>query len=57
MELKPRKPKPMTRAAVRAFLLALSEANPDPQSELVYNDPFSLLVAPSPLPPRRPTPR
>ena len=35
----------MTLAAVRAFLIALSEVNPDPKSDLVYADPFTLLVA------------
>jgi endonuclease-3 len=30
---------------VRAFLQALAEANPDPKSDLVYTDPFTLLVA------------
>jgi len=45
MDTKPRKTRPMTLKAVRAFLHALSEANPDPKSDLVYADPFTLLVA------------
>ncbi len=39
------KARAMTRAEVRAFLEALSLANPDPRSELVHADPFSLLVS------------
>ena len=35
----------MTLAQVRAFLEALGRANPDPQSELAYTDPYTLLVA------------
>ena len=35
----------MTRAEVRGFITALAAANPDPQSELAYADPFALLVA------------
>jgi endonuclease-3 len=35
----------MTRTEVRGFLEALANANPDPQSELVYTDPFTLLVS------------
>jgi endonuclease-3 len=42
---KPSVPPRMTRAEVRAFLDALAAANPDPRSELVYHDPFTLLVA------------
>jgi len=36
---------PMTRAGAEAFLLTLAAANPKPETELVYADPFSLLVA------------
>jgi endonuclease-3 len=35
----------MKLAEVRQFLQALGEANPDPKSDLVYRDPFTLLVA------------
>ncbi len=35
----------MTRAQVRGFLEALKKVNPHPRSELVYQDPFTLLVA------------
>jgi endonuclease-3 len=42
---KPAKPKQMTRAAVRAFIEALAESNPEPESELDYATPFTLLVA------------
>jgi endonuclease-3 len=35
----------MTLPEVRSFLEALAHANPDPRSELVYRDPFTLLVA------------
>jgi endonuclease-3 len=44
---KPRKKQPaaMTAADARAFIEALAQANPDPKSDLVYTDPFSLLVA------------
>jgi endonuclease-3 len=37
--------RPMTRAEVRHFLEALSQANPNPRSELHYRDPFTLLIA------------
>jgi len=37
--------KAMTRAQARQFITALAEANPDAESELVYKDAFSLLVA------------
>lgn len=40
-----RKPRQMKLADVRAFLYALAEANPDPKSDLVYTDAFTLLVA------------
>ncbi|CDG40897.1 MULTISPECIES: endonuclease III [Asaia] len=35
----------MTLAQARQFITALAEANPDAESELVYDDAFSLLVA------------
>jgi len=37
--------KPMTLAEVRHFIEALARANPNPRSELQYENPFSLLVA------------
>jgi endonuclease-3 len=37
--------KPMSAADARAFVAALAQANPDPKSDLVYADPFTLLVA------------
>ena len=40
-----RKTPRMTHAQVLGFLDALAQANPDPRSELVYADPFTLLVA------------
>jgi endonuclease III len=42
---RPRKTPAMTLAEVRGFLGALAAANPAPQSELHYRDPFTLLVA------------
>ena len=42
---KPRKTPPMTREQVRQFLQVLANANPAPQSELDYRDPYTLLVA------------
>ncbi len=40
------KPAPrMTRADVRRFIEAIAAARPDPQTELHYSDPFTLLVA------------
>jgi len=44
---KPRAKKPgtMTVADARAFVAALGQANPDPKSDLVYSNPFTLLVA------------
>ncbi len=42
---KTRKTKPMNLAQVRSFLEALARANPEPQSELDYRDPYTLLVA------------
>ena len=35
----------MTRAAVREFITAISAHNPDPESELDFSTPYSLLVA------------
>ncbi|WP_428395932.1 endonuclease III [Lichenicoccus sp.] len=35
----------MSRPHARRFIEALARANPDPQSELTYVDPFTLLVA------------
>lgn len=35
----------MTKAQVLGFLQALAAQNPDPRSELVFTDPFTLLVA------------
>ena len=40
-----RKTPAMTLMQVRGFINALAHAHPDPQSELEYADPFSLLVA------------
>jgi endonuclease-3 len=37
--------KPMSKADVRAFIEALAWQNPAPETELLYSDPFSLLVA------------
>ncbi len=42
---KPKKPRQMTRAAVRAFIEALAASDPDPKSELEYSSPYTLLVA------------
>jgi endonuclease-3 len=41
----PTRPKQMTRAAVRGFIEAIATSNPEPESELDYNTPFTLLVA------------
>ena len=41
----PKKLKHMTRAAVRAFIQAIAASNPDPESELDYSTPFTLLCA------------
>jgi endonuclease III len=35
----------MTKAEVHAFIAALAAERPEPQTELLYTDPFSLLVA------------
>ena len=40
-----RKPRAMPASDVRAFLEALARANPVPESELRFEDPFTLLVA------------
>ena len=40
-----RKPKPMTKVEVAAFIDALATHNPSPQTELSFTDPFSLLVS------------
>jgi endonuclease-3 len=40
-----KKPRTLSLAEVRDFLLALAKANPNPRSELEYIDPFTLLVA------------
>src|SRR5271156_3464713 len=39
------RPRQMTRAAVRAFIEAIAASNPEPETELDYNTPFTLLVA------------
>jgi endonuclease-3 len=39
------KPRQMTRAAVRSFMEAIAAANPEPETELDYSTPFTLLVA------------
>ena len=39
------KPKAMKLADVRPFLIAIAAGNPEPRSELVYSDPYTLLVA------------
>jgi endonuclease-3 len=39
------KPRGMPLADVRPFLTAIAAGNPEPRSELVYTDPYSLLVA------------
>ena len=41
----PAKPKQMTRAAVRSFIEALAATDPEPESELEFNTPYTLLVA------------
>ncbi|MBS1060349.1 MULTISPECIES: endonuclease III [Gluconobacter] len=35
----------MSKAAAKAFITALAEANPDAESELVFRNPFELLVS------------
>ena len=41
----PRRARLMPRPQAEAFLRALAMANPAPETELVYHDPFTLLVA------------
>jgi endonuclease III len=41
----PTKAKQMTRAAVRSFIEAIAADNPEPESELDYTTPFTLLVS------------
>jgi endonuclease III len=43
--LVPRRARRMATAQAEAFLRALATANPAPETELLYRDPFSLLVA------------
>ena len=40
-----KKPRQMTRAAVRAFIDSIAAANPEPESELDYASPYTLLCA------------
>jgi endonuclease III len=39
------RPRQMTRAAVRAFVEAIAASNPEPETELDYSSPFTLLVS------------
>jgi len=41
----PRRSRLMSRPQAEAFLRALATANPAPETELLYSDPFTLLVA------------
>src|SRR3954470_21169205 len=41
----PRRARLMSRDQAAAFLRALATANPAPETELLYQDPFTLLVA------------
>ena len=41
----PRRARLMSRAQAAAFIAAIAQANPQPETELLYADPFSLLVA------------
>ncbi len=41
----PRRARAMSRPQAEAFLRALAAANPNPETELAYRDPFTLLVA------------
>jgi len=41
----PRKPRQMTRAEVQQFIEALARINPNPRSELQFENPFTLLIA------------
>ncbi|MDI6653452.1 endonuclease III [Gluconobacter japonicus] len=38
-------PRPMSKAAAKAFITALAEANPDAESELIFRNTFELLVS------------
>jgi endonuclease-3 len=42
---KPAKPRQMTRTAVRGFMEAIAASNPEPETELDYTTPYTLLVA------------
>jgi endonuclease-3 len=42
---KPPRPRQMTLAAVRGFMEAIAASNPEPETELDYSTPYSLLVA------------
>lgn len=42
---KPAKPRQMTLASVRKFIEAIAAANPEPETELVYTTPYTLLVS------------
>jgi endonuclease-3 len=42
---KPAKPRRMTLASVRSFIDAIAASNPEPETELDYSTPFTLLVA------------
>jgi endonuclease-3 len=42
---KPARPRQMTRAAVRSFIEAIAALNPEPETELDYSTPFTLLVS------------
>ena len=42
---RPRRARLMSRPQAEAFLRALAAANPKPETELLYSDPFTLLVA------------
>ena len=44
-EPKPKRVPKMKPAEIRGFLEALARANPEPKTELLYQDPFTLLVA------------
>ena len=39
------RPRQMTLAAVRGFMEAIAASNPEPETELDYSTPYSLLVA------------
>ena len=43
--IRPRKTPAMPRADVEPFIRALAAIHPDPQSELIYSTPYTLLVA------------